>query len=115
LSHLVRRRNVLPLDFDYYQPPLHGKGKGLPLVLYIEPVGAVIRRLQAPTVRAILYAIYRRVYRVRYPLREVAFRRMLKQLNSVPWVSARPFKPRALLAAAITPQGRAAAVSTTVQ
>jgi hypothetical protein len=100
LRHLVRRRNVLPLDFDYYQPPLRGRGKGLPLVLYLEPVGAVIRRLPVQTVRAILYAIYRRVYRVRYPLREVAFRRMLKQLESIPFVGARSFKPRALLPAA---------------
>jgi len=104
----VRRRNVLPLDFDYYQPPLRGNGKGLPLVLYLEPVGAVIRRLPVETVRSILYAIYRRVYRVRYALREAAFRRMLKQLDGVSWVGPRAFKPRALLPAVSLYGGRAA-------
>ncbi len=81
LRHLVRERDVLALDVDYRQPPLRKGSPEVPLVLYIETIGAPIHRLSATTVRAVLYAIYRRLYRLRFPLREPSFRTMLRSLG----------------------------------
>ena len=81
LRHLVRERRVFALDLDYRQPPLRGQAHDVPLVLYMEPVGRRIRSLPADRVKALLYAIYRRLYRIRFPLRVPSFAYMLQQLE----------------------------------
>jgi GNAT superfamily N-acetyltransferase len=50
-------------------------------VLYREPVGDLRRELPVSLVRRVLYSIYRRGYRVRYPLDLPPFRAMLEALN----------------------------------
>ncbi len=50
-----------------YQPALRRGRRPVPLVLYVEPVDRSLRRLRVEQVRALLYAVYRRVYRVRFP------------------------------------------------
>jgi len=89
LRHLVRNRGVLALDFDYRQPPLARNTPDVPLVLYIEPLARPIRSLPVPAMRALLYAVYRRMYRIRFPLKEPAFRKMLKSLKGRRTVGAR--------------------------
>lgn len=49
--------------------------------LYVEPVGERLRSVPVARMQALLYAIYRRMYRLRFPLREPAFRRMLASLE----------------------------------
>jgi hypothetical protein len=90
LRHLVRTRNVLALDLDYRQPPLRPDSVAVPLVLYLEPLARPLRRLSAGDVRALVYAIYRRVYRIRFPLRVPEFRSILAQLEGRQWVGRRP-------------------------
>jgi len=82
LRHLVSRRGALALDIDYRQPSLRAGEPTVPLVLYLEPIAAPIRSLSTRRVRAILYAIQRRVYRLRFPLREPTFRRVLRSLEN---------------------------------
>jgi hypothetical protein len=81
LRHLIRDRRVFALDLDYRQPPLHRQTHEVPLVLYVEPVGRPFQSLRAADVRLLLYAIYRRLYRIRFPLRAPSFVRMLRQLE----------------------------------
>lgn len=85
LRRLVRNRGAIPFDLTYYHPgvgppdtPIH--------VLYRQPVGDI--RIELPTglVRQVLYAIYRRGYRVRYPLMHSGFRAMLDHLEGRPCV-----------------------------
>lgn len=94
LRHLVLGRNVLALDVDYRQPPLRKDSSEVPLVLYVEPIGEPIRRLDADSVRAILYAIYRRLYRIRFPLRQPSFRAMLRNMGRRRVIGAMKLPPR---------------------
>lgn len=96
LRHLVRS-GALALDFPYRQPSLGEHTPDVPLVLYLQPLGEPVRSLSAARVRALLYAVYRRVYRVRFPLRDKAFRQMLRELSSLRRV--RPVTLRRLEAA----------------
>lgn len=89
LRHLVKKNRVLALDLDYRQPALSDNAPAVPLVLYVEPLRAPMRSLPTAQLRTLLYAIYRRVYRMRFPLRDRAFRRMLKQLDARQRVGAR--------------------------
>jgi len=82
LRYLVRERKVLALDVDYRQPPLRKNSAEVRLVLYVEPIGEPVKRLDADRVRAVLYAIYRRLYRIRFPLRTRSFRAMLRSLGN---------------------------------
>lgn len=94
LRHLVRQRGALALDFEYQQPAL-GKGSPtVPLVLYMEGVARPIRSVPGRRMQAILYAIQRRVYRMRFPLRGATFRRMFRSLEGRRTVGSRPL-PRA--------------------
>ena len=81
LRHLVEHRGALALDFDYQQPALGGSGPPVPLVLYLAPIAKPIRSVPVSRMRAILYAIQRRIYRIRFPLREPSFRLMLRSLE----------------------------------
>ena len=61
-------------------------------VLYREPVGDLRRELPVSLVRRVLYAIYRRGYRVRYPLDLPPFRDMLEALNGRETVGPAPLE-----------------------
>ncbi|HXV91387.1 MAG TPA: GNAT family N-acetyltransferase [Gemmatimonadales bacterium] len=80
LHHLVRREGAVALDFDYHQPALGHGTRAVPLVLYHQPVRRRRRAIPAAVVRRLIYALWRRAYRVPRPLRSAIFRRMLRDL-----------------------------------
>lgn len=82
LHRLVRDRGAVPFDLEYYHPgvaPGYSKERW---VLYRQPVDDSRAELPAAEVRRILYAVYRRVYRVRYPLGRPGFAAMFAELES---------------------------------
>jgi GNAT superfamily N-acetyltransferase len=81
LAALARRPNVLVLNIPYFQPRLYAGDKPSPFVLYYESIGRPRRWLAASELRRILYAIWRRAYRISRPLERPAFKRMLKALE----------------------------------
>lgn len=81
LRTLARRPNVLALDFPYYQPSLEPGDEPSPFVLYYEQLRTVRSSLPVSELRRILYAIWRRSYRISRPLDDPAFRAMLRALS----------------------------------
>jgi GNAT superfamily N-acetyltransferase len=80
LRKLAARPGVILLDFPYFQPRLRDDDEPSPFVLYYESLGAPRRRLPAGELRGLLYAIWRRVYRIARPLDRSAFRAMLRAI-----------------------------------
>lgn len=89
LRRLVRTRGAIPFDLDYLHPGM-SPGGAERYVLYRQPVADARRELPAQLVRRILYAIYRRGYRVRYPLQRAGFKYMLHQLEGRHTVGVHP-------------------------
>jgi GNAT superfamily N-acetyltransferase len=89
LRRLVRTRGAIPFDLDYYHPGM-APGGARPYVLYREPIGDTRRDLSVAHTRRILYSIYRRAYRVRYPLQREGFVAMLRQLEGRDHVGVHP-------------------------
>jgi GNAT superfamily N-acetyltransferase len=81
LRRLVRHRGAIPFDLQYFHPGMDPEGGGEPYTLYRQPIGDHRPELPVQEVRKILYSIWRRAYRVRYPLEREGFRRMLDQLE----------------------------------
>jgi len=81
LRTLVRSRGAIALDVEYHQPSLAPDLPHVPLVLYIQRRDRSRASLRARDVRNLVYSIYRRVYRVRFPLRSVAFQAFLKSIG----------------------------------
>jgi len=81
LDYLVRRRGALALDFPYLQPEVRSDREPVPLVLYYQPLRRPIKRLPAATVRQLVFALWRRGYRIAAPMRDPRFRRMLRALE----------------------------------
>jgi GNAT superfamily N-acetyltransferase len=98
LRRLIRTRGAIPFDFDYYHPGMT-PGTGEPYILYRQPVSDTRRELPVALTRRIIYAIYRRAYRVRYPLQRPGFSAMLAQLQQKHTVGVHPdfagIQPRA--------------------
>jgi GNAT superfamily N-acetyltransferase len=80
LESLIRNRGAIPFDLTYYHPGMVLEG-GPPYALYREPIGDHRRELPAAEVRRVLYAVWRRGYRVRYPLERATFQAMLAELE----------------------------------
>lgn len=80
LQRLVRERGAIPFDLEYYHPGIVLDADAVRWVLYRQPVGDGRRRLPAAEVSRTLFAIWRRVYRIRYPLERPGFAAMLEQL-----------------------------------
>ncbi len=76
------REGAIPFDLTYYHPAPPGAARDEQLVLYRQPVGDERLDLPPELVRRILYAVWRRVYRISYPLERPAFRSMLAQLGT---------------------------------
>jgi GNAT superfamily N-acetyltransferase len=89
LAHLVRERRALALDFPYFQPSLHRRADPVNLVLYVQPTGRARTWLPAEEVRQLVYAVWRRIYRIDRPLSRPSFRRMLRALKPGTRVGAR--------------------------
>jgi ribosomal protein S18 acetylase RimI-like enzyme len=81
LIELVRNGRAIPLHLTYYHPglPLGGEKR---YVLYRQPVGDLRQELPAAEVRRIIYAVFRRAYRVRYPTQRENFRAMIEELDT---------------------------------
>lgn len=81
LRSLVQRGRAIPFDLTYYHPGMEPGITEERYVLYREAISDTRRSLPAAEVRQILYAIWRRGYRVAYPLQRPAFRTMLHELE----------------------------------
>lgn len=95
LRRLVRERAVLPLDITYFHPGENPEDPDAEWILYRQPIGDRRMGLPAVEVRQLLYAIWRRAYRVRWPLEREGFRRMLEELEGRDTVGAHPAVPPA--------------------
>ncbi len=82
LRRITEAGDAIPFDFSYIQPRLSADRRPVPLVLYREPVGDTRQNLPAESICQLLYAIYRRVYRIGFPLRLAGFRAMLTEIGS---------------------------------
>jgi hypothetical protein len=81
LDALVRNRGAIPFDLVYYHPGMLLES-GPSYALYREPIGDHRIELPAEEVRRVIYAVWRRGYRVRYPLERPTFQAMLAELAS---------------------------------
>lgn len=89
LRRLVRTRGAIPFDLEYYHPGM-SLDAGERYILYRQPIGDHRRELPVSLVRRTLYTVYRRGYRVRYPLNRDIFNAMLEQLNGREVVGVHP-------------------------
>lgn len=90
LHSLVRNGGAVPFDLTYYHPGMVPGVSPDRYALYREPVGDLRRALPAREVRQTVYAIWRRAYRVRYPLERDAFRAMVAELEQTETVGMHP-------------------------
>jgi GNAT superfamily N-acetyltransferase len=89
LRRLVRTRGAIPFDLTYYHPGM-SLDSPEPYVLYRQPVADTRLDLPVAEVRRLLFAIYRRAYRVRYPLQREAFNDMMDQLDQRASIGVHP-------------------------
>lgn len=89
LRALVRRGQAIPFDIHYVHPWM-SQSAANPYVLYREPVGDPRLELPATEVARLLYAIYRRAYRIDFPVQTPNFRFLLGQLDSREVVGIHP-------------------------
>ena len=90
LRRLVREREVIPFDLTYYHPGMSPGGGDKEYILYRDPVGDERPELPAQLVRQIIYDIYRRGYRVAYPLVHPGFAAMIEELDGRETVGPHP-------------------------
>lgn len=81
LGRLVRERSAIPFDLSYYHPGVEPGGPDADWVLYRQPIADSREELPCGQVAQLLYAIWRRGYRIRWPLQMPAFNAMLRQLE----------------------------------
>jgi N-acetylglutamate synthase-like GNAT family acetyltransferase len=81
LQTLVGAGQVVPFDFPYFHPwmPRRSEGK---YVLYREPLADRRAELPAQEVVRLVYAIWRRAYRIRFPLQSETFCYMIDRVNA---------------------------------
>lgn len=90
LQRLVRDRAVLPLDLTYFHPGEDPTNPEAEWILYRQPVADKRTEYPADEVRQLLYAIWRRAYRVRWPLEREGFQAMLRELEGRTVVGPHP-------------------------
>lgn len=90
LARLIRDRGAMPFDLRYYHPGVMPGQPDERWVIYRQPIGDA--RVEIPTaeVRQLLYAVWRRAYRVRWPLEREGFRAMLDELDGRETVGVHP-------------------------
>jgi GNAT superfamily N-acetyltransferase len=89
LRTLVRDGRAIPFDLPYFHPWLPRRAEGM-YVLYREPVADHRPELPTDEVERLLYAIWHRSYRIRYPLQSDTFRYMLSRLKGRETVGTHP-------------------------
>jgi GNAT superfamily N-acetyltransferase len=92
LQRLIRTHGALTFDLRYRHPGVPPDSAPDGYVLYREPIGDRREELPALLVRRILYTIYRRGYRIPYPLESRGFQAMLQELEDR--VTVGPTYPR---------------------
>ncbi|HEX8391906.1 MAG TPA: GNAT family N-acetyltransferase, partial [Longimicrobium sp.] len=80
LRTLVSHGAAIPFDMPYFHPWQSRRTEGR-YVLYREPVADARAELPPDEVARLLYNIYRRAYRVRFPLQSDTFGYMLRKLE----------------------------------
>lgn len=90
LERLVRDRAAIPFAFTYLHPGVEPGEAGEDWVLYRQPVGDTRETLPAEEVKQLLYAIWRRAYRVRWPLERAGFQAMLEEVEARSTLEAPP-------------------------
>lgn len=90
LRMLFREGQAIPFDLTYYHPGMDLDDGTERYVLYRQPVLDERKVLPTDEVRQILYAIWRRAYRVPYPLQRPTFRAMIEELEGRETVGAHP-------------------------
>lgn len=94
LRTLASRPGVVILDFTYLQPRLREGDEPSPFTLYYESLGRPRSSIPVSALRRILYAIWRRIYRIPRPLDRPAFRAMMRSLEGRRTVGAPKRPPR---------------------
>jgi hypothetical protein len=84
------------LDFPYVQPSVRPNEPAVALALYYEPLDGKRSSVPAPLVRQLVFAIWRRGYRIARPLDDRRFRTMLRSLKDRARVRARKVRPARL-------------------
>lgn len=89
LRTLVSARRAIPFDFPYFHPwmPLRSEGR---YVLYRQPLADPRTELPSDEVVGLVYAIWRRAYRIRFPLQSETFRYMMDRLQAAGTIGADP-------------------------
>jgi hypothetical protein len=89
LRTLVGAGAVIPFDFPYFHPwmPRRSEGK---YVLYREPLADGRAEIPAQEVVRLVYAIWRRAYRIRFPLQSETFCYMLERLHAAGTIGVHP-------------------------
>lgn len=89
LQTLVGAGQAIPFGFPYFHPWMPRRSEGR-YVLYREPLADGRTELPAQEVVRLVYAIWRRAYRIRFPLQSDTFCYMLDRLESVGTIGAHP-------------------------
>ena len=89
LRTLVSHGEAIPFAFSYFHPWQTRRSEGK-YVLYREPVGDPRAELPAGEVLGLVYAIWRRAYRIRFPLQSEVFCYMIEQMEGVETVGVDP-------------------------
>jgi ribosomal protein S18 acetylase RimI-like enzyme len=96
LERLVRERGAIPFDLVYYHPGTGPNRNDPTWVLYRQPVSDMRREISADEARRLLYSIWRRAYRVRYPLDRDGFCAMLEEIGDRETVGVHPLGSEAV-------------------
>lgn len=92
LRTLVSAGQVIPFAFPYFHPWMPRRAEGR-YVLYREPLADARPTLPADEVVRLVYAIWRRAYRIRFPLQSDTFCHMLQYLESHGTIGTHPDFP----------------------
>lgn len=89
LQTLVSAGKAIPFDFPYFHPWMPRSSEGR-YVLYREPLADARAVLPADEVVRLVYAIWRRAYRIRFPLQSETFCYMIDRLQTAGTIGAHP-------------------------
>lgn len=89
LRTLVHAGRAIPFGFPYFHPWMPRRSEGR-YVLYREPLADARAELPGDEVVRLVYAIWRRAYRIRFPLQSDTFCYMLDRLQSAGTVGGHP-------------------------
>ncbi|HEX2091106.1 MAG TPA: GNAT family N-acetyltransferase [Longimicrobiaceae bacterium] len=89
LRTLVREGRAVPFDFPYFHPWMPRRAENR-YVLYREPLGDTRAEIPSEEVLRLVYGIWRRAYRIRFPTQSETFCYMLQQLEGRDTVGVHP-------------------------